>query len=561
MSSDFKKALCITFIAIIILSMTPVASAEEYRWQVNNQHVLLDVNTTGVVYMEYRIDADIVKGVWNEVWIPLTTSNQKVYYVEDGSSKRHDFRVEGGQIKIQDFNLRPGDNVKLNIYSSLYPFVYQADREGYDIVTFIPVWWDMYIDDTRVKIYLPEGVSKDEVLTGKREYDNTMIENGQLAVYFEEKNLAPNQKFEVAVAFPDKYMQPGAVFGKAEPTAEPYFPGVTPFFFEDVCGCICPMLFFFGIFMIIIFAGASTKRNPYSSPVVKMDGIGVNKELDPAEAATLLRIDPKRVLTIIMFQLMKKGNIKLISTDPIRLELVSKKGLKYYEKLFVESIVDDRLDEAKLLECFKVIARRVVDKTRPYCRRDTEVYYRQKIYTAWDEIKAVETPELKLEKYDSNMMWLLADEEFKEKTKEYVSDAPGSDTYRVPPYYWWYPYYWGLPRPYEYRVPTRGEEAAKPVPTPTPEVPRPTDRTTATVENFANSISNSVESFSAGVVANVERFIGVRKEANAPPPTSNIRGSYAAPTGRTSCACVSCACACVSCACACACAGGGGGCT
>jgi len=187
------------------------------------------------------------------------------------------------------------------------------------------------------------------------------------------------------------------------------------------------------------------RRKPYDSPVVSMDGIGVNKNLDPVEAATLLRIDPKRVLTMIMFELMKNGNIKLLGTEPIRLEPVSRKGLNYYEKLYMDAIVGDKLDEDKLLDCFKVLARRVVDKTRPYCRKDTEDYYRSKIEEAWAEIKAVDTPELKLEKYDTNMFWLMADEQFNKKTKDYVSDAPGSNTVFVPNYYWWYPYYFGLP--------------------------------------------------------------------------------------------------------------------
>jgi hypothetical protein len=242
--------------------------------------------------------------------------------------------------------------------------------------------------------------------------------------------------------------------------------------------------------------------------------------------------------------------LKLISTDPVRLELISRKGLNYYEKLFADSIIEDRLDEDRLLECFKVLARRVVDKTRPYCRKDTEDYYRSKIEEAWQEVKAVDTPELKLEKYDTNMLWLMADEEFAKKTKDYVSDLPESRTVRVPEYYWWYPYYFGLPHYWGqgHGQPSAGEPGKQ----------APTNRTTASVESFANSISNTVEAMSAGVVGSVEKFLGIRDQANAPPSTPSYRPIGG---GGSSCACVSCACACVSCACACACAGGGGGCT
>jgi hypothetical protein len=271
------------------------------------------------------------------------------------------------------------------------------------------------------------------------------------------------------------------------------------------------------------------------------------------------------VLTMIMFGMMKKGNVKLLSTDPIKLQLVSRQGVNYYEKLFADAIVDDKLDEDKLLDCFKVLARRVVDKTRPFSRKDTEDYYQSRINEAWEQIKAVDTPELKLEKYDENMIWLMADDQFTQNTTDYVARAPGSSTFRVPTYYWWYPYYFGLPRygpGYGGMPPQPQAPAPAPAPTGTAKPQAPTNQTTASMESFAKSITGSVEATSAGVVGKIDSFVGVRNQANAPPPKPSFtpspsRGS----SGRSSCACVSCACACAHCACACACAGGGHGCT
>lgn len=549
----------ITIIAVTLLFLqaaTLVSNAEEYRWQINYQHVILDIQKDGNVDMLYEVDADIVKGHWDEVWIPRTTRQMTVHYVEDGSGDRHDFMVDGDQIKVKGFDLSPGENVNLKIYSTLNSFVFASNMQGYDIVTFTPPWWDMTIMDTRVKFYLPGNISKEEVFTGNREYDNFLYEDGRSAVYFESDRLTPNEQFTVAVSFPDSYMEAGTI----KPPEEPYYPGTGTgmSLFDTLCNfSCCPMVFIFMLFIFIMGLAGNNRRRPYSSPTVSMDGVGINKDLDPAEAATLLRIDPGRVFTIIMFGLMKKGNVKLISTEPIRLEVVSRKSLKYYEKLFVDSIKDNRLDEDGLLECFKVLARRVVDKTRPYCRRDTEDYYREKIDQAWSEIKAVDTPGVKLDKYDTNMIWLMADEQFAEKTRDYISRAPGSDTVIVPSHYWWYPYYFGLPH-YGQTTPTTGE----PVPSqPSSQPPQPVNTTTSTVESFANRVSDSVESFSSNVVTGVEKFLGVRNEANAPPPASSMSGRPQGFQGKTSCACVSCACACVSCACACACAGGGGGCT
>jgi hypothetical protein len=274
---------------------------------------------------------------------------------------------------------------------------------------------------------------------------------------------------------------------------------------------------------------------------------------------------------MIMFGMMKKGNVKLLSTDPIKLQLVSSQGVNYYEKLFADAIVDDKLNEDKLLDCFKVIARRVVDKTRPFSRKDTEDYYRSKINEAWQQIQAVDTPELKLEKYDTNMIWLMADDQFTQKTTDYIARAPGSSTFNVPTYYWWYPYYFGLPRygpiggPVGVGVPQQPAGVPAPIGGGTAKPQAPTNQTTASMESFAKSITHSVETTSAGVVGSVDGFLGVRNQANAPAPKQAFKPSSAGGTGgrsvHSSCACVSCACACAHCACACACAGGGHGCT
>lgn len=573
-----KPIILLIFLALALAVAMP-ANAESYSWQVNYQHVILNIEPSGQVDMTYTVSAVIQEGVWNEVWIPQTDSSQNVVGIVDGNGQNHTSYTEDGQIKVQGFNLNPGDPVTLTIYSTINPFVYTSDKAGYDIVTFTPPWWDMTITgtqdnpSTQVKFYLPGNVPKDQVFTGSKLYDNFGVEGNDTWVYFQSTSLSPNEQFQVAVSFPDSYMNPGAVTSSSG-SAGGSSSGVIDTGSGSALGalgglfsCLCANPVFFIIIIIIIgFVFGQFGRSSYKSPVVSMDGIGINKEMDPVEAATLLRIDPKRVLTMVMFGMMKKGNVKLISTDPVRLELVSRQDLNYYEKLFADAIKNNALDEDGMLNCFKVLARRVVDKTRPYSRKDTELYYKQKIDEAWAQIQAVDTPELKLQKYDTNMIWLMADEQFKQKTTDYVAKAPGSDRVYVPPTYWWYPYYFGMPH---YYGGTTGapQHTGAPVQTGTPAqtgapstAGRPTNTTTASVETFANSISNSVEATSAGVVGSVEKFVGIQKAANAPPAATSAP-TFRNTGGGGSCACVSCACACVSCACACACAGGGHGCT
>ena len=446
-----KWILCVIVLfalACLAFAALPQASAQTYGWQVNYQHVILDVDSSGNVYMTYQVDAKINSNSdpWNEVWIPATVGNMQVTSVVDSNGNSHSFYIDGDQIKTQGWNLQRNDHVNLIIKSTLPGFVYQSDKPGYDIVEFTPPWWTMEIPDTQVKYVLPAEINVSEVGSGNRLYSGIGTENGRTIIYFNNSNLGYNQQFDTAVSFPDAYMTPGAVTSKGAPSGggTSDLPGVVNGVMDSVCSsafCCIPI----GIFLIIIFTLAgSSRRGPYSSPTMSMNGMGVNQNLDPVEAAMLLRDDPRRILTMIMFGLMKKGNVKLISTEPLKLQLVARKELNYYEALFADAIKGDTLNEDRLLACFKMLAQRVVDKTRPYSRKETEAFYRKKIDDAWKDVQALDTPELKLQKYDTNMFWLMADEQFAEKTPDALR-SPGWNTATIPPYYWWYPYYFGIP--------------------------------------------------------------------------------------------------------------------
>ena len=107
----------------------------------------------------------------------------------------------------------------------------------------------------------------------------------------------------------------------------------------------------------------------------------------------------------------------------------------------------------------------------------------------WKDVQAVDTPELKLQKYDTDMFWLMADEQFATEDKGLPAVAWLEHGHSAA-ILLANPYYFGLP--HLHAPPTM----AQPVPQ-TGGAP-PTNQTTSSVESFANKISNSVETTSAG---------------------------------------------------------------
>lgn len=538
---------------LLLLALPVSVHAEDYSWQIDSQHVTLDLagHSSGTVGMTYQVDATIKDGHWQEVWIPQSKDGMAIQSICDGKGVSHDYYIDNYTIRITGFDLKPGDRVSIIIISTLPEMLFHSPFPYTGVIVFNPPWWDMTIRTSTIDYVFPPGIDPGRIDINGSEFgvfipDSNFgnhyartKENDRVTIRFVRNNLQPNQQFQTMILFPLSAFPSGAL--STLELGPPYIDTPDP---SNDKGPLYADILVKALGLLVSLAGfvKLALRKRYTSPEVSMDGIGVNQNLDPVEAATLMRADPGRVMTMILFGFMRKGNVKLVSANPLRLEPVSRQGLNYYEKLFMDSIKDGTPDQEGLLDCFKVLAQRVVDKTRPYCRKDTEDYYAKKIDSTWEDVEALDTPELKLEKYDADMLWLMADRNFSAKTKNNL-DVTEMHNIRLPAHFHWYT------SNYASLFTSSRSSAISSTPA--------FDPFTAGIESFASSVSDSVESFSSAVVRNTESFIGVRDAANAPP--SAISGDSGSPTGGFSC--VSCACACAHCACACACAGGGRGCT
>ena len=84
---DCRKPIILLTFIVLALALTTPACAQTTSWQVNYQHVILNVDPSGQVDMTYTVSAVIQQGVWNEVWIPQTDTNQVVIGVVDGNGR------------------------------------------------------------------------------------------------------------------------------------------------------------------------------------------------------------------------------------------------------------------------------------------------------------------------------------------------------------------------------------------------------------------------------------------------------------------------------------------
>jgi hypothetical protein len=306
-------------------------------------------------------------------------------------------------------------------------------------------------------------------------------------------------------------------------------------------GSIIPTLFFcgFAFFMfgvpVLSIIGGQRRKLQYLPPKIAIEGHGIKRGLTAVEAAILMQEPLDKVMTMILFGVVKKEAAEVTTRDPLALKVASPlpEDLRDYERDFIKAFeAEDKRTQRKELQDLTVkLIRSVGDKMKGFSRRETMEYYKSIMEKAWQQVEAADTPEVKSQKFDEALEWTMLDKDFDDRTRR---------TFTGPIYapMWWgrYDPSWGH---------TGGGVS-------TPSVPNISGgRSGLPGSAFAASMVSGVQTFSSGVMGNLNTFTsGVTKVTNPPPPPSRSSGGGGRSGG-------GCACACACAGCACACAGGG----
>jgi hypothetical protein len=279
----------------------------------------------------------------------------------------------------------------------------------------------------------------------------------------------------------------------------------------------------------------------YLPPALAVEGTGVKRGLTAVEAAILLEAPLDKVMTMILFGLIKKGVLAVERQKPLKVQILKEPSddlkLWYYERRFLKAISDDgKLIEADLRELAIDLIGDVNKKLTGFSRRETKEYYEDIAARAWKQVEAADTPEVLGQRWSDGLEWTMLEEDWDDRTRRVFHDRPV-----VVPGWWWY-----------YRPWSVSHGPASPA-TPSPSMPGggrvPVNLPTLPGADFANTVVTGVENAANTVVSSVEKFTGGITKTTNPPPKSSSSSSRG---GGYSCAC---ACACAGCACACA--GGG----
>jgi len=538
-SSSLLVVLSVTF-----MLMTFVGSSAAWvgTYHLDHEWVKIWINQNGTIDLFYNISITLDSGDdINFVYIgqpkkDFTIGNATDQYgnplTATGVSQGEDYKVNvtiGNPIKA-------GQTRWFTLITNVAHMIWEDTQNPGNVgMQFIPTWWPTTVEDLRVLVVLPSNVTVGEVKTSV-DWNNTLDESGRSAIYWERKNLLPDEQFSVGVSFPKQYVQGY----DTQPT------GIVAFFQQYGIAFLL-----FGFIAIVIGATAVViRKKPYLIPKISMETLGIRRGLTAVEASYLLEMQPTKIVTEILYSLLQKRAVWVESTKPsLKLKVMTQfqnmtgtaeSPLHYYEIDFLEAIQEGgTLGEEKLAHTIMSLRDTVEEKMRGYCRRDTIDYYRKIVTKAWEQVEQAGTPEQASKAYDEQLLWLLLDPDHQSRTQVAFRDR----TFEPNPFWFWYWY---------------GYHHYHPNPTYKPNVEAPAQSAkppTIPGADFANNIATAVEKTSNNFVANLEKF------ANAilPMPEAKASTEPARHEASCVCACAACACVCACVSCACACASGGVG--
>lgn len=549
-----RRLLYILLVFALILLISSPALAQSYSFQVPKETIDAYWNSDGTLALDYSfefvnnpsghvidyVDLGLPNSNYSDSDITASVNGNPVNDISSSG-----FQGQGGSgvaIGLGQYSIQPGGTGTVQAHVSKISGVLYIDSQDNKYAS--AVFGTSYFGsdfvsgstDLTVTFHLPPDVKPEEpkwhtAPSGfpsqpKAGYDA----NSRITYTWENTNANAYTQYTFGASFPKSYVPAGVIV-----TVNP-FAGIGKF----ISGAILPILCIGG-FIAIVVAGLSAdtrRKQQYLPPKISIEGHGIKRGLTAVEAAILLEQPLDKIMTMILFSVIKKNSAEVVTRDPLEIKVNQPipDDLQPYEKDFLEAFQKTDVDRRKALRDMVVsLVKNISEKMKGFSRQETIAYYQDITKRAWAQVEAANTPEVKSQKYEEVMEWTMLDKDYDGRTQDVFRNMPV-----------FIPMWWG------HYDPGYGRAAVSPAAAPVAvgggaRVPG---------TDFAKSITTGVQTFSSKVVGNINEFTSSITNITNPAPkvsTSSSKGSWHSGGGG---GCV-CACACACAGCACACAGGG----
>jgi hypothetical protein len=557
------SAIIILLMLMSLLVQPAIVTAADLQFEVPREQVSFFINKDGTATIEYTYDFVNRPGapVIDYVDIGVPNNNYDIRSVTgdvDGKAlsdfQPSDYVKPGIAVGLGRYAIQAGSSARLHVrIGTVRNIVFESDltneKEAYASIGFSPNYFgSQYVrgtTDLTVNILFPPELGQEEPryhapqkwpgpaapFTGADQATGLKFYSWQF------KTANAYTQYIFGASFPARLVPAASIQKKPLVTLPPS---------EDLI-CYGIAGFFALIFGFSIFGaiwGQRSRKLQYLPPKIAIEGMGIKRGLTAVEAAVLMEQPMDKILTMILFGVIKKNAASVVTKEPLKLQIADPQpaGLNGYEQEFLFAFQEDKQPERRrLMQTMMInLVKSITEKMKGFSRKETIAYYESIMKQAWQQVETAATPDVKMQAFDDNLDWTLLDRRFNDRTR---------DVFRTGPVYvpvWWHRY--------DPTFSTGGSSPSvggggggQPITISRPNVPG---------SDFAASVVNGIQGFAAGAVGDLTSFTGgVTAKTNPVPVTNyNASGRSGGSGGGHSCACA-CACACAGCACACA--GGG----
>jgi hypothetical protein len=544
-----KRLFALAVVVGLVFSLVSTAAAQSsYSFSLDKEITNVYWNTDGTLALDYVftftndpgahvidfVDVGMPNGNFDQSSITADVQGQAV-------SISSDFQGQGGNgfsVDMGAHAIQPGQQGSVHVHVGRISQVIYADSNDpttYASADFSPTWFgSKYVHgntDLTVIFYLPPGVQANEPRyhdisnwPGDKIPQIGLDNQGRVTYTWHSTAASGSTQYIFGASFPQKYIPAETIV-----TAPAFDIGEA---IASAFGCLgslsCPVLFFLIIIGSIIASAvnASRRKLAYLPPKVQIEGHGIKRGLTAVEAAILMEQPLDKVLTMLLFGVIKKGAAQVISREPLQIKTMPTQAaapLYEYETGFLQAFNLPNIAARKtsLQGMMVALVKSVSEKMKGFSRKETLDYYQNIMERAWQQIAAAGTPEVQSQMFDESMEWTMLDKNYDDRTRR-VFTGPV-----------FVPMWWGNYDPGYH--PVSSAPAAGGMPSVSG------GRATLPGASMAASMVSGAQNFAGQVVGNVGSFTSGVTDRTNPIPVSTGGGRSG---GGCACACAGCACAC-----------------
>ena len=566
-----KRILSSVFLALtLLLSIALPVLAQDYSFEVPEVEVNVYLESDGTAAIEYNYLFRNAAGAHVIDFVDIGMPGASSYNLSDITASINgnpitDISsspyVDGVALGLGGNAIQPGDTGIVYMYAEnvrdVFYFASSDKGEDYASINFQPNYFESSFSSGATKLtvtlHLPPGAVDGEVVwytpkgwPGDETPASGFDQENRIVYQWSSEAAQPDGVYTFGAAFPARLIPSTAIRSEQTVTFNP----------SSVLSSIIPIACctgFIGLFGLVIYLSvksAKKRKLKYLPPKIAIEGHGIKRGLTAVEAAILMEQPMDKILTMILFSVLRKGCATVVTREPLAITVEEKlpEDLREYEVAFLNAFKSQKPVERRtiLQDMMVALVKTVGEKMKGFSRKETLVYYEEIINKAFKQVEDAQTPEVKAEKYSEAVDWTMLDKDYDQRTRRTFGTGPVF----MPS--WWYR-----------ADPTvRGGTIAGKIGSGSmPQMPSGGKSQTITLPSLpgsdaAASVVNTVTAFSTGAVGNVASFTGAVTAKTNPVPvatSSTFRGSGRSGGGFSS----GCACACACAGCACACAGGG----